>query len=67
MAIDTLTVPFDNPYKALMFLSGVDFLPPLSPRGRGEGGDIAVCSAHGDVWLVKGAETARLVIEALGR
>jgi hypothetical protein len=43
--IDTLTVPYKNPYKALMFLSGHDFMP---------NGDIAVCTAHGDVWLVKG-------------
>lgn len=48
--IDTLTVPYDNPYKALMFLSGLDFLPD---------GTIAVCTAHGDVWLVRGAD-ARL-------
>ncbi len=45
--IDTLTVPYQNPYRALMFLSGVDFLPD---------GTIAVCSAHGDVWLVKANE-----------
>jgi hypothetical protein len=44
-AVDTLTVPYSNPYKALMFLSGLDFLPD---------GTLAVCSAHGDVWLVKG-------------
>jgi glucose/arabinose dehydrogenase/type 1 glutamine amidotransferase len=44
---DTLTVPFDNPYRALMFLSGVDFLP---------NGDLAVCTAHGDVWLVRGVD-----------
>ena len=25
--VDTLTVPYDNPWKALMFASGVDFLP----------------------------------------
>lgn len=45
--IDTITVPYENPYKALMFLTGVDFLP------RGE---VAVCSAHGDVWLVNGVD-----------
>ncbi len=45
--IDTLTVPYDNPYRALFFLSGVDFLP---------NGDVAVCTAHGDVWLVKGVD-----------
>jgi hypothetical protein len=45
--IDTLTVPYDNPYRALFFISGMDFLPS---------GDIAVCTAHGDVWIVRGAD-----------
>src|SRR5262249_2283968 len=45
--VDTLTGPYDNPYKALMFVSGIDFLP---------NGDIAVCTAHGDVWLIQGAD-----------
>jgi hypothetical protein len=44
-AIDTLTVPYENPWNALMFLSGIDFLP---------NGDAAVCTMFGDVWLVKG-------------
>lgn len=46
-AIDTLTIPYDNAYKALFFVTGVDFLPD---------GTIAICTAHGDVWLVKGAD-----------
>jgi hypothetical protein len=46
-AIDTLTVPYDNPHHALMFLSGVDFLPT---------GEVVVCTAHGDVWLVGAAD-----------
>jgi hypothetical protein len=50
LVIDTLTVPYENPHKALMFLTGIDFLPT---------GEIAVCTAHGDVWLVKGVD-ARL-------
>ena len=45
--IDTLTVPYDNPYKALFFTSGVDFL---------ENGDAAVCTIHGDVWIVSGID-----------
>ncbi len=45
--VDTLTVPYDNPWKALMFCSGVDFLP---------NGDAAVCTIHGDVWLVSGID-----------
>jgi hypothetical protein len=45
--IDIVNVPFDNPYKALIFASGVDFL---------SNGDIAVCTLHGDVWLVRGVD-----------
>jgi type 1 glutamine amidotransferase/glucose/arabinose dehydrogenase len=45
--VDTLTVPYDNPWKALMFLSGVDFF---------SNGDAAVCTIHGDVWIVKGID-----------
>lgn len=41
--IDTLTLPYDNPYKALLFLGGVDFLGPKTT---------AVSAAHGDVWTV---------------
>ena len=46
--IDTLTVPYENPWKALFFTSGVDFLP---------NGDAAVCTLHGDVWLVSGIDS----------
>lgn len=45
--LDTLTVPFENRYRALMFLSGHDFF---------ENGDAAVCTAHGDVWRVGGID-----------
>jgi hypothetical protein len=43
-AIDTFTIPYDNKFKALFFCTGLDFLPD---------GRIAVCTCHGDVWLVK--------------
>jgi hypothetical protein len=43
-AIDTLTIPYDNPFKALFYCTGLDFLPD---------GRIAVCTCHGDVWLVR--------------
>ena len=43
-AIDTLTIPYDNPFKALFFCTAVDFLPD---------GRIAMSTAHGDVWLVR--------------
>lgn len=45
--VDTLTVPYENPWKALMFLSGVDFFG---------NGDAAVCTIHGDVWIVRGID-----------
>jgi hypothetical protein len=45
--IDTLTLPYENPWNALLFTSGVDFLP---------NGDAAVCTVHGDVWLVSGID-----------
>ena len=46
-ATDTIAVPFDNPYGALMFLSGLDFLPD---------GTAAVCTMTGEVWLVRGLD-----------
>ena len=45
--LDTLTVPYQNPWNALMFLTGVDFL---------SNGIAAVCTMYGDVWLVKGID-----------
>jgi hypothetical protein len=47
LAVDTLTVPYENPWKALMFLAGVDFTPD---------GAAFVCSIHGDVWRVTGVD-----------
>jgi mono/diheme cytochrome c family protein len=43
--VDTITLPFDNPYKALLFVGGHDFFSK---------GDIALCTVHGDVWRVSG-------------
>lgn len=48
-AVDTIPVPYENKYNALMFLSGVDFFA---------NGDAAVCSIHGDVWVVGGIDDA---------
>lgn len=45
--IDELTVPLVNPFRALMFISGFDFF---------DNGDAAVCTAHGDVWTVRGID-----------
>lgn len=43
--VDTLNVPYDNPYHTVMQISGIDFLP---------NGDALVCTLPGDVWLVSG-------------
>jgi hypothetical protein len=51
-AIDTLTLPYDNPHKALLFCTGLDFLPD---------GRVAVCTCHGDVWLATIGEAAGTV------
>ncbi len=45
--VDTISIPFENPYRALFFISGHDFL---------DNGDLAVATVHGDVWLVKGID-----------
>jgi glucose/arabinose dehydrogenase/sugar phosphate isomerase/epimerase len=47
-AIDTIPVPYDNPWKALMFVSGIGFFA---------NGDAAVSTIHGDVWRVSGLDT----------
>lgn len=48
-AVDSLTLPFDNPYRALFFVSGHDFF---------SNGDMAVCTVHGDVWRVSGIDAS---------
>lgn len=45
LAVDTLTMPYDNPWHALLFAAGVDFGPD---------GAAYVCTIHGDVWRVTG-------------
>ena len=47
LVIDTLTIPYDNPHKALFFCTGIDAMP---------NGDLAMCTVHGDVWLIKGVD-----------
>lgn len=47
LAVDTLTLPYDNPFHALMFASGIDF---------GERGTAYICTIHGDVWKVTGID-----------
>lgn len=45
--VDTIQLPFDNPYKALMFVSGHDFFAD---------GRVALCTVHGDVWIAHGID-----------
>ena len=45
--IDTLTIPFENPHKALFFTAGQDFFSNKKA---------AICTAHGDVWVVSGID-----------
>ena len=45
--VDTIPVPFDNPYKALMFIAGHDFL---------SNGVLIACTMHGDIWTVSGID-----------
>lgn len=45
--IDTITVPYDNPFQALFFITAFDFFPD---------GSAALATAHGDVWIVRGLD-----------
>ncbi len=47
LAVDTLSLPYENPWHALFFAAGVDF----APDGAGY-----VCTIHGDVWRVTGVD-----------
>ncbi len=47
LVIDRIPLPFENPDKALFFITGHDFLAP---------GKMIVSSLHGDVWLVEGVD-----------
>lgn len=45
--IDTLPVPFENPYNSMMMFTGIDFFP---------NGDAAVVTLMGEVWRVSGID-----------
>lgn len=55
--VDTLKLPFENPYKALLFTTGIDF-PPAGPVSDGIDPltTLYVCTLHGDVWRVSGVD-----------
>lgn len=46
-AIDTIRLPFDNPWNALFFTSGHDFLADKSAL---------IATVHGDIWRVTGID-----------
>lgn len=46
-AVDTIKLPFENPWKALVFVGDHDFLPD---------GSALVCTMQGDVWRVTGID-----------
>jgi putative heme-binding domain-containing protein len=46
-AIDTIALPFKNPWNALFYLGGHDFFPD---------GTAALCTMQGDVWHVDGLD-----------
>lgn len=48
-ALDTITLPFKNPWNALLFFGGHDFLPD---------GTAVLCTMQGDVWLVSGLDAS---------
>lgn len=45
LVVDRIPLPFENPDKALFFVTGHDFVAP---------GKMAVSTLHGDVWIVEG-------------
>ncbi|MGI8605190.1 MAG: ThuA domain-containing protein [Verrucomicrobiales bacterium] len=45
--IDTLTLPFENPWRSLFFIGDHDFFA---------NGDAAVCTMNGEVWTVSGID-----------
>lgn len=47
LVVDTLTIPYENRFKALFFCTGIDALP---------NGDLAMCTGHGDVWVIQGVD-----------
>ena len=49
--VDTLSEPVPNPWSAQAFFGGFDFLPD---------GRAAICTFHGDVWIVSGLQEDQL-------
>jgi hypothetical protein len=45
--VDRIPPPRENPFGALFYIAGLDFFP---------NGDAAVCTVHGDVWVVRGLD-----------
>lgn len=47
LVVDHITVPHNNSFQALFYIAGLGFF---------KNGDAAVCTAHGDVWIVRGLD-----------
>ena len=47
LVLDRIPLPFENPDKALFFVTGHDFIAP---------GKMAVSTLHGDIWIVEGVD-----------
>lgn len=54
LAVDTLTAPYDNPSKALLFFSGVDLTSDQV---------LYACTIHGDVWRITGVNDSLATLE----
>ncbi len=46
-AVDTVPLPIENPWRALLFVGGHDFLPD---------GSVVICTMQGDVWRGSGLD-----------
>lgn len=47
-AVDTITIPYQNPYGSYMRMTGVDFFPD---------GRAAIATIDGDIWIVSGLDS----------
>jgi hypothetical protein len=60
IAVDDLIIPFDNPWKCRMRLSGIDFF-----KNPNKG---ALCTTDGDIWTVEGLtdKSGKLIWKRIG-
>lgn len=53
-AVDTIRLPFQNPYRSLFFVTGHDWLPT---------GEILISTVHGEIWKARPLDEKRLRYE----